>query len=1050
MMYGMNFQGLQTNRVRRNTIIKAVPDLGQPFFIGWFRAHYPNSSRNAGRLRTYFSILIYNMRSVFTILVFGIFIFIGGLSLKAQNCIPTNINGTTINVSCNQPCTTLNFSIPNIKSTSDYSFGKVPYTPFPYVNPRGAESAAIYEDDQFGDIVDLPFPFCFYDSVYNHLVVGSNGLISFDISNDTCINGYLLGPRIPYAGGPQCSLDDAYYPRASIMGAYSDLDPREPASLPDRRIMWFVEGTAPCRKFVISYYHIGIWSPTGMCDALHNTFQIVLNESTGIIDVYFQEKEYCPFSSDEGIAILGIQNWNRDKAVAAPGRNATQWKEMNSGYAFVPTGGASRYISSELYKLDGTLVTTADTMTSVLGALNLQFGNVCPPPGNSTYVVKTSFASCSDPLTPLVGYDTIYLTRNLPVTATASPTLCSGGNNGSIKVVVPAGTGLAPYTFSLDGRTTLTGDSPMTFSNVAAGAHSITVTDFGGCVSSTIPLTVAAGPPLTTNVAETDVLCNGGNTGSIVIDQPLTGSSPFEYSLDGIGWQTAGTFPGLPAGNYIAYYREAGGCINSQPLVINEPAALTALTSTTAADCISVNSGSITIAATGGTSPYEFSIDGVNWQTTKIFNVAAGNYTVSVKDANNCIVTRGAIVTQPSGMAVVTASNNATCSGNDGMISVAVTGGNSPYQYSLDGNVFQPSDFFNVSSGTYMVTVMDSRGCRSTAGAVVGLTNNLFVTPQSDTSVCEGSPVQLQVNSNARDYSWSPVTGLNNSQVSNPVANPSVTSQYVVTASLGPCSVNDTVVVNIKPAPVPDAGPNGFICFGQSYTLQGSGGVSFQWTPSATLDQPTMATPVSTPDSTTIYFLNVKDAAGCSSLIPGKTTVDVTPPIHVLNFPADTISYSGDQFTLIASSVGNIYSWTPATGLSDPTISNPVITLGAVGTDQVYKVTASSIAGCKGEGYVRVRVYTGPDIYVPTAFTPNGDGRNDRFTPFPVGIKKMNYFKVFNRWGAMIFSTTTLNQGWDGKMGGKDQDAGIYVWIAEAVTASNTIITRKGTIALIR
>ncbi|MBL7710646.1 MAG: gliding motility-associated C-terminal domain-containing protein, partial [Chitinophagaceae bacterium] len=83
-------------------------------------------------------------------------------------------------------------------------------------------------------------------------------------------------------------------------------------------------------------------------------------------------------------------------------------------------------------------------------------------------------------------------------------------------------------------------------------------------------------------------------------------------------------------------------------------------------------------------------------------------------------------------------------------------------------------------------------------------------------------------------------------------------------------------------------------------------------------------------------------------------------------------------------------------------------------------------------------------------FTPNNDGKNDTFFPFPVGIKAIKYFRVFNRWGNMVFSTTRLNDGWDGTFSGKEQPSGVYVWMVEGVTKDDRPITKKGTIMLIR
>jgi gliding motility-associated-like protein len=181
--------------------------------------------------------------------------------------------------------------------------------------------------------------------------------------------------------------------------------------------------------------------------------------------------------------------------------------------------------------------------------------------------------------------------------------------------------------------------------------------------------------------------------------------------------------------------------------------------------------------------------------------------------------------------------------------------------------------------------------------------------------------------------------------------------------------------------------------------------------------------------------------------------LDVTPPLKVLTYPYDSIGYPGEVFHLLAvpnDSDAVNFSWNPTQGISDPTIANPDVTVGAIGDDVTYQVIASTPAGCRGEGYVRVRSYKGPDIYVATGFTPNRDGLNDRFFPFPVGIKAIKYFRVFNRWGQLLFSTSTLHDGWDGTLNGRDQPTGVYVWMAEAITEDNRVITKKGTVTLIR
>jgi gliding motility-associated-like protein len=185
--------------------------------------------------------------------------------------------------------------------------------------------------------------------------------------------------------------------------------------------------------------------------------------------------------------------------------------------------------------------------------------------------------------------------------------------------------------------------------------------------------------------------------------------------------------------------------------------------------------------------------------------------------------------------------------------------------------------------------------------------------------------------------------------------------------------------------------------------------------------------------------------------VPDQVTVIVTPPIQVTTSPVDTVVSAGQAVQLLAVSAGTYYTWTPATGLDNPNIPNPVATAPAIdGASVTYQVTTTTDAGCTGEGYITITVFKGPDIYVPNAFTPNGDGRNETFVPFPVGIKQLSYFRVFNRWGQLVFSTSTLNKGWDGTLAGIEQPNGVYVWVVEGTTMNNTKINKKGTVTLIR
>ena len=145
-----------------------------------------------------------------------IFFIFFSINLFAQSGINTGINGMVINLPCNQNCITDPFQIPHIKSTSDYTITTIPYNPYAFTSSAGVEDNNLYDDDTYSFAINLPFQFCFYDSVYPMAVVGSNGLVTFDVTNASCENAYRIEQPIPYALGPQCSRFDLYYPKAAL------------------------------------------------------------------------------------------------------------------------------------------------------------------------------------------------------------------------------------------------------------------------------------------------------------------------------------------------------------------------------------------------------------------------------------------------------------------------------------------------------------------------------------------------------------------------------------------------------------------------------------------------------------------------------------------------------------------------------------------------------------------------------------------------------------------------------------------------------------------
>jgi len=308
----------------------------------------------------------------------------------------------------------------------------------------------------------------------------------------------------------------------------------------------------------------------------------------------------------------------------------------------------------------------------------------------------------------------------------------------------------------------------------------------------------------------------------------------------------------------------------------------------------------------------------------------------------------------------------------------------------------------------------------------------------------------LYATTDALQFAWSPNLNLSNPSVVNPIANPPSTTNYQLKASIGKCFATDDVTVYVVPYPSVNAGPDVTICHDAFVQLNGSVIASdFFWRPQGSLDNPKILTPIAHPATTTRYILTATDTLGCPK--PGFDTVLVTvlPKVNA-SAGNDTAIVAGQPLQLFASG-GENYLWTPPTGLNRTDISNPIAHLDGNIDSIRYHVYVTTLEGCLDSATVLVKIFkTNPRIFVPTGFTPNGDGLNDVLRPIAVGIDHIEYFRVYNRWGQLVFSTTVNGEGWDGSIGGKPQTTNTYAWLAKGVDYTGKAFFAKGTATLIR
>ncbi|MEP7165723.1 MAG: choice-of-anchor L domain-containing protein [Ferruginibacter sp.] len=481
------------------------------------------------------------------------------------------------------------------------------------------------------------------------------------------------------------------------------------------------------------------------------------------------------------------------------------------------------------------------------------------------------------------------------------------------------------------------------------------------------------------------------------------------------------------------------------------------LLSKTDVNCSGASTGQITVA-TGPEwiAPIEYAIDNSPYQAgTSFNNLPAGSYTIKVRDGTGCIdsIIVNIIQAFPDLLITNNVVTNGSCTGTaDGSITVTATGGKAPLQYSSNGTTFQSGNFFNLSPGTYTITVKDANGCTNTVpGILVRFDNSITLSTGAAPTICEGKNTTLSATTNGTSVLWTPAATLNSVTLLNPLASPTITTKYYIRSILGICDKTDSVTVFVNPAPDANAGADSTICFGGSTQLSGSGGVDYIWSPVTYLSATNVSNPLVTKPATITYYLSVTDANGCTSLSKDDVKVTVSPPAK-LYAGADTAVAINQPLGLFATDINHIgfikYHWSPERGLNDPDIYNPVATLSDY--ENYLVVTASTLYGCIGIDSIKVKTFKGPEIYVASVFTPNGDGKNDILKAFPVGMRSFSYFRIYNRYGQLVFSTTNENIGWDGKIKGYTQNMSAFVWMAAAIDFKGNLIQRKGTTMIIQ
>ncbi len=601
------------------------------------------------------------------------------------------------------------------------------------------------------------------------------------------------------------------------------------------------------------------------------------------------------------------------------------------------------------------------------------------PPSTTTYYVTMVDAGVGG----CTVIDSVLVTvHNIPLTdAGPDTTICAGssvmiggsptGPPGATFSWTPAGT-LDDATLANPTATPTT--SPTTYIVVATNVNSCTNSDTVVVTLNPLPI-VDAGPD-TTICFNDSVPIGGTPTGPVNATYswtPTTGLSNASASNPNASPATTTT--------YIVTVTDTNGCVSTDTMVVN----VNPLPIVDAGPDVDICIGDSVMIGGSPTGPagsvYSWA-PAASLSDGAIANPMAGpsittTYIVTVTDINGCINTDTVIVTV-NPLPIVDAGPDTTiCDGSSVVIGGSPTGpAGSTYAWIPIGTLndpalANPTATPTVSPTTYVVVVTDINGCVSTDSMVVTLNPLPVVDAGNDATICLNDSVPIggaPTGPAGSTYSWTPTTGLSNANDPNPNASPAITTTYTVTVTdINGCVSMDSMIVNVNPLPIVDAGQDVEICIGDSTMLGGSptgpAGSVYSWTPAASLSDGTIANPMAGPSVTTTYIVTVTDINGC---INTDTVIVTVNPLPIVDAGADVAICAGDSTQLNATG-GVTYSWTPTTGLSDPNIADPWATPASSTT---YYVTVTDINGCVNTDSVTVTtnalpvITAGPDTTI--------------------------------------------------------------------------------------
>lgn len=604
----------------------------------------------------------------------------------------------------------------------------------------------------------------------------------------------------------------------------------------------------------------------------------------------------------------------------------------------------------------------------------------------------------------------------LSVTATTVDAQCNGGN-GSAYLQISGGN--TPYTVRWQDNSTGVNNTHLPVNT----NYGYTVTDRNGCTEQG---TVYASQPesLILELSADSVSCHGLSDGGVAITTLSGGTTPYTYS-----WSNGthgNSLQGIAFGNYTLTVSDAHGCSISATAVVFQPQTLSARASSTNVLC-GVNVGSLTVSASGGTTPYSYVWS--NGSNSDLQNgITGGTYSVTVSDANSCSATSSTQVVVTGSLTVsINETSPISCYGmSDASLTVEAQNAQQPAIYMWNNGVSSTS-LNGLSAGTYSVTVNDAWGCVGVANRQVLSPSEIVVASQLVEPRCYNSAngmVALQVDGGRPPYSYLWTTGSTSSSINNVLP-----GQYgVVISDYEGCTVRRNFVLNSPSmievvADVTDAS-----CYGQangSITASAEGGVGQYMFDIEGKNLGKNENGQFESLAAGLYNVVVSDVNGCTAVINVSVSQPEQIELSVVVTEPTCQERNDGMIEILAAGGASPYVYALDSNESDTSLFSNL-------SPGMYSIAVTDINGCfVVERGVVVPVNWTKCIDIPNVFTPNADGINDDWIIEHIDMFPEAHIYVFNRWGQLLYKGRGNDAPWDGRFRGHYVPAGVYTYIVE-------------------